>query len=100
MRREGGGFVIRDLFILSNKFPKAITSIINHQHKYLLRICDELLGYMFRPLSDYFQAIKIHKIEIRIAFSFLRLLRSHFIQYKKSGKWELHTVNRHKGMRK
>jgi len=53
---------------LSNKFPKAI--IIHHQHKYLLRIYDKLHGYMFRPLSGHFQAIKIHKIEITITKSF------------------------------
>jgi len=51
-----------------NKFLKAI--IIHHQHKYLLRIYDELHGYMFRQISGHFQTIQIHKIEIKITKSF------------------------------
>jgi len=32
-------------------------------------LLDELHGYMFRPLSGHFQAIKIRKIEVTVAKS-------------------------------
>jgi hypothetical protein len=81
VNRFGGGVFFRALtqsrseaknLLLSNRKFKNFKVISKHfQHSCWLRVMNQLLGYMLRPLSGYFQAFKIFKIKITIATIFL-----------------------------